>query len=355
MSVYKRGDKNVFYMNFTVNGVRVFRSTGKFTKKEAKIVEAVEKKKLMDEAVLSPREKRARMKLSEAIKKVYDGRWKNNKDGEKSNRNAEIVMDHIGDIQISRIDEDVVSDLVTKLQATGIKPATVNRYLAALKTTLRHNKQPWDHINLRKEPQGRIRVLSDAEESTAVDLFRETEHKARRSYFSEMGDLAEVLVDTGCRLSEILKITYQDINFETNLLTSWINKGEKPRSLPMTSRARGILLERKNRGLTQPFTLNIDQAERAWTWVRKTMGLKGDTEFLIHALRHTCASRLVNKGIDLYVVKEWLGHSSIQVTEKYAHLNPEKLHEAMSSLNKGNGTKCNIINEIVLDSSSVLG
>jgi len=335
MSVYKRGDKGIFYMNFTVNGTRVFRSTGKFTKKEAKLVEAVEKKKFMEEGALSPREKRARMKLSEAIKKVYDGRWKNNKDGEKSYRNVEIVMELIGDIQISRIDEDVVSDLVTKLEATGIKPGTVNRYLAALKTTLRHNKQPWDHINLKKEPQGRIRVLSDEEEATAVDLFRKTEHKRRRSYFSEMGDLTEVLVDTGCRLSEILKITYQDINFETNLLTSWINKGEKPRSLPMTVRARGILLERKSRGLTQPFILDIDQAERAWTWVRKTMGLKGDTEFIIHALRHTCASRLVNGGIDLYVVKEWLGHSSIQVTEKYAHLNPDKLVHAASVLENG--------------------
>lgn len=338
MSVYKRGDKGVFYMNFTVNGVRVFRSTGKFTKKEAKLVEAVEKKKLMDDATLSPREKRAKMKLSEAIKKVYDGRWKNNKDGEKSYRNVEIVMGIIGDIQISRIDEDVVSDLITRLEATGIKPGTVNRYLAALKTTLRHNKQPWDHINLKKEPQGRIRVLTDEEETTAVNLFRNTVHKSRRAYFSEMGDLAEVLVDTGCRLSEILKITYQDINFESNLLTSWINKGEKPRSLPMTARARGILLERKNRGVTKPFSLNIDQAERAWTWARKTMGLEGDAEFLIHALRHTCASRLVNKGVDLYVVKEWLGHSSIQVTEKYAHLSPHKLVNAAKTLEKSNIT-----------------
>lgn len=46
MSVYKRGNKGVFYMNFTVNGIRVFKSTGCFTKKEAKAVEAEEKRKL---------------------------------------------------------------------------------------------------------------------------------------------------------------------------------------------------------------------------------------------------------------------------------------------------------------------
>ena len=55
-------------------------------------------------------------------------------------------------------------------------------------------------------------------------------------------------------------------------------------------------------------------------------------EFILHALRQTCASRLVNAGIDLYVIKEWLGHSSIQVTERYAHLAPQKLAHAALKL-----------------------
>jgi hypothetical protein len=54
MAVYKRGDKQVFYMNFTVDGVRVTRSTAKFTKKEAKLVEAVEKKRMMVDGVTLP-------------------------------------------------------------------------------------------------------------------------------------------------------------------------------------------------------------------------------------------------------------------------------------------------------------
>jgi site-specific recombinase XerD len=62
------------------------------------------------------------------------------------------------------------------------------------------------------------------------------------------------------------------------------------------------------------------------------MGLIGDLEFVIHSLRHTCASRLVNAGVDLYVVCKWLGHSSIQITERYAHLNPDKLVHAVEVL-----------------------
>ena len=332
MSVYKRGDKGVFYMNFTVDGVRVTRSTGKFTKKEAKLIEAVEKKRMMVDGALSPREKAARMPLSMAIQNTYDERWKDNKDGLKSQRLAERVMELIGDIPISKIDDDVIKLLVRMLEGSGIKGATVNRYLATIKTLLRHHRQPWEHINLKKENKGRIRVLSREEEGRVVSLLRDTVHNSRRCHFPEVADLVEVLVDTGCRLSEVLDLRYDDINVETNLITIWINKGDKPRSIPMTSRVGNILQARRINEASKPFTIDRDQAENAWTWVRKTMGYSGDTEFVMHALRHTTATRLIDKGIDLYTVKEWLGHSTIQVTERYAHLNPNKLALAAEKL-----------------------
>jgi len=332
MSVYKRGDKGVFYMNFTVDGVRVTRSTGKFTKKEAKLIEAVEKKRMMVDGALSPREKAARMPLSTAIQRVYDERWKDNKDGEKSQRLAERAMELIGDIPISKIDDGVIKMLIKMLEGSGIKGATVNRYLATVKTLLRHHRQPWEHIQLKKESKGRIRVLSRDEEATVVSLLRNTIHNSRRCHFPEVADLVEVLVDTGCRLSEVLNLRYDDLNFDTNLISIWINKGDKPRSIPMTVRVRGILQARSIDEASKPFTIDRDQAENAWTWVRKMMGLSGDNEFVMHALRHTTATRLIDKGIDLYTVKEWLGHSTIQVTERYAHLNPDKLVHAATVL-----------------------
>ena len=93
----------------------------------------------------------------------------------------------------------------------------------------------------------------------------------------------------------------------------------------MTSGVGPIMRTRKTNGASKPFNVDRDQAENAWTWVRKEMEYSGDTEFVMHALRHTTATRLIDKGIDLYTVKEWLGHSTIQVTERYAHLNPDKL------------------------------
>ena len=78
MSVYKRGSKGTFYMNFTIDGVRVFRSTGCFTKKEAKQVEAEERRKMI-KATKKPAVQV--IKLSDAVEQVFENRWMHNKDG----------------------------------------------------------------------------------------------------------------------------------------------------------------------------------------------------------------------------------------------------------------------------------
>lgn len=334
MAVYKRGQKGVFYMNFTVNGIRVFKSTGKFTKKEAKLVEAIEKKKLMEDASLSPQEKAAKILLNDAVDQVYEDKWKDNKDAMGAYRRGMKLVEYIGNIPIGQINEEVVGKLVKRFEARKAQTSTCNRYLTVLKTILRNKRQPWDHIKLKKERKGRIRVISHKEEHIILDLLKNTDHPKRRYYYPEVGNLVEVLVDTGMRLSEVINLKYEDINYTTNLLTIWYNKGDRPRSIPMTRRVRNIFEKRQAKDSIKPFTINKDKAELAWKWVRAEMHLNGDKEFVLHALRHTCASRLVNQDIDLYVVKEWLGHSSIQVTEKYAHLSPKKLAHAAAVLDE---------------------
>jgi integrase len=338
MAVYKRGEKGVFYMNFTVDGKRVFKSTGKFTKKEAKHAEAMERQKLMENAALTPQELSARTLLSEAIEQVYETRWKSNKDGEQARTRSLRLIVLIGDMQVGLINEDTVRLLMSKLEATDLKPATVNRYLEVLKTILRYKRQEWEFIHLKKQPKGRIRVLDKYEEEKSIKLLRETIHGSRRLFYYEVADLVEVLLDTGCRLSEILDLRYDDINYETNLISIWVNKGDRPRSIPMTGRVRAAMMTRQKTNKVKPFTVTIGQADKAWAWARKEMHLEKDIQFVLHSLRHTCATRLVNKGVDLYVVKEWLGHSSIQVTERYAHLAPSKLAHAASILDDYHGS-----------------
>lgn len=332
MAVYKRGAKGVFYMNFTVNGVRVFKSTQKFTKKEAKQIEANERQKMLNDASMTPQEKAAKILLSDAVDEVYENKWKDNKDAHGIYRRGMKLVEWIGDIPLGQIDEDAVNKLVKGFALRKSYTSTCNRYLAVLKTILRYKRLQWDFIKLGKERKGRIRVFSREEETRAIGFLKNSNHSERRYFYPEVGDLAVVLVDTGMRLGEALNLRYEDINYITNLLTIWVNKGDRPRSIPMTKRVLSVFQQRQESNPVKPFSISKDQADGAWRSVRTEMGLQGDREFVLHALRHTCASRLVNKGIDLYVIKEWLGHSSIQVTEKYAHLSPKKLAHAASVL-----------------------
>ena len=325
MSVFKRG--KVFYTDFVINGERICKSTGKTTKREAKHFEALERQKLLSG---SKEVKAAKLTLSDAIDQVYESKWKNNKDGMGSYRRSRLLLDHMGNVVLATVGGVEVDNLIKKLEGTGIESSTINRYLATLKTILKYMSYRTDFIRLRKEKNGRIRVLSREEEARAVELLRGADGK--KPYYIEAGDMVEVLTDSGLRLSELLNLKYEDINFTSNLISIWINKGDRPRSIPMTRRVRVIMQERQHINQVKPFTITIDEAERAWQWMRAEIGLSKDSEFVIHALRHTCASRLVNKGIDLYVVCQWLGHSSIKITERYAHLDPKKLVHAVEVL-----------------------
>ena len=329
MSVYKRG--KYFYMNFTVNGIRVFKSTKCTTKREAKAVAATERQKILKQSKMSPQEKGAQTLLADAIEQTYEAKWKYGKDSQRSMGRAQNLMQITGNLKLSDITDTTVTKLTKTLEARGSSIATCNRYLACLKTILKQMQQPVGFIRLKKERRGRIRVLTKQEEQQLLGLWRQ-DHGGKRAYYAEFADLIEVLLGTGMRLSEGLDILYRDVNYSSNLIHIWRNKGDRPRSVPMTKKVRTILQSRQIANPEKPFTLVDHQAESAWAWVRKQMGLQDDKEFVIHCTRHTCASRMVNAGVDILVVQNVLGHASIVQTQIYAHLAPHKLADAISVL-----------------------
>jgi len=327
MSVQKRG--KVFYMAFTVHGKRIFRSTGKVTKREARAVEAAERQKLLKESKLSPQERAARATLKDAIEVTYNSKWKNNKDAKGTHRRALRLLELIGNVPVGNIHEDMVDDLIRTLEATGIEGATINRYLTTLKTIMKQMKQPVDYIKMRKESRGRLRIVTRNEELQVISLLSQSE----KPVYQEVGDLVVVLIDSGMRLSEALDLRYEDVNFTSNLIHIWKNKASRPRSIPMTRRVKGILKGRQEANPLKPFAITKYQADKAWVWARKQMGLEGEAEFLLHSLRHTFASRLLNLGISLATIRDLLGHASTLTTERvYAHLCPTKLAHAVKVL-----------------------
>ena len=180
-------------------------------------------------------------------------------------------------------------------------------------------------IERQREPVGRLRWLSEEEEHQLLTLFGELERPAMKEYVT-------ILIDTGARCGELFKLRWKDIDFDRRLIRLNNTKNGGSRSVPMTNRVVQCFKNVRTHQQDRMWMFNQNVFSKVWNKVRELMGMSLDPEFVPHMLRHTCASRLVQRGVELSVVKEWLGHSSITTTMRYAHLSSKNLTDACAVL-----------------------
>jgi len=179
---------------------------------------------------------------------------------------------------------------------------------------------------------GRIRFLTEQEEHQAVDWFEKNNHDDYR-------DLMLFYIETGFRKTEALELKWSDIDLGRKRITLWETKSNSPRTINATPMVLEILSRLKLRQHNIP---RHDQkvfghiAERhfgrTWVTMRTAIGLKDDNQFVVHALRHTCCTRLISAGTDLRTVMEWMGHSTLEITQRYSHFIPERMDDAAERL-----------------------
>ena len=257
----------------------------------------------------------------------------------KALSNLGMVLDHFG--AAKRLDDITTTDVdgfIDALKGIGNKPATINRKLAVLKALYtdaarRDGCSRTPHIPTLKVSHSRIRYLSVEEEDALINWCCNTEE-------INVCEALIVLMDTGMRVSELFRTIPADVDLEHNIISVWKTKADKPRSVPMTDRVRQIVArrcKRRNQNGSLFYNLHRGHLEYVWDCARGDLGMEDDNHWVLHMLRHTCASRLVQQGVDLYVVKEILGHKSITVTEQYAHLAKPQLRDAIRKLEQVNG------------------
>ncbi len=226
--------------------------------------------------------------------------------------------------------QDTLDFLIGRLRENGNSNATINRKLAALRKLLRKAYKMGDIHSLpefrrQKERQGRIRFLDRAEEALLFSKVRDRSEDCWR--------LSIFLVDTGARLGEALKVRWPDIDSER--VTFWVTKSGRSRSVPLTRRATEVVAVRPSRS-KGPFSHIQPHRYRAvWNDAKAEMGLVDDKDLVPHILRHTCASRLVKGGIDIRRVQMWLGHQTLAMTMRYAHLATFDLDSCVAVLESG--------------------
>lgn len=251
--------------------------------------------------------------------------------------NGKAALEYFGpntkltDITLLRIDS-----YTQYLFGRGDKGSTINRKLSALSVMLKTAEErnalggrQAPKIRRVKETENRIRFLSDDEERILFELLDAMNYAAQ-------AEAIKVLLYTGFRCGELWKLEKRDVNLAEGTLTLWKTKNGRARTIPILDCIMPIIKRRmKNSDTDHIFPEGSNPWLRnAWEHVRELMGMDADPQFVPHMLRHTCATRLSQSGVSLPVIKEWLGHTTIQTTIRYAHFNKKDLLEAAKALSQ---------------------
>lgn len=268
--------------------------------------------------------------LLDAYRLTWRERWSQDKAKGTHEDNCRTIFRVIPeDTLLKDITPDMVLDAIEIWEDEGNTGSTINRKISHINTMLSTaQSRGWviaPKLPRRKEGQHRIRFLSESEEGRVLWL-------CDHLNMDELRDFIIVAIDTGFRRGELLGLIPQDFIGGKLHLHPGQTKTDKGRAVPVTKRVEEVLLRRSNGH--KVFTLNANTLRTQWGNLRTAMDKDTDPQFVVHMLRHTCASRLVQRGVPLKVVQEWMGHSTIMTTMRYAHLSPDSLLEAKAALER---------------------
>lgn len=227
----------------------------------------------------------------------------------------------------------VLREATVKLAEMGNTGATINRKLSAISVLLKIAQEDDLIVNRptlprRKESDHRIRFLSKAEEDRCLAW-------CDNWGANDLADFISCAIDSGFRRAELLGVRNDQFYNGMLHLDHGETKNNKARAIPCSDRVLAILERRRASGGTTVFHGYSDsQLRRHWELMVDSLGFSNEPQFVVHMLRHTCASRLAITGHNSAFIKMWMGHATILTTERYMHLSQDTLKSGASSLSK---------------------
>ena len=283
--------------------------------------------------------------LSEATRTVYRRR----KNGTKSATNFLIGMKHnikaLGDLPVNKITRPMVNKMMDILkQEHKNSNAVVNQKMGYLRVVLQEMEED-GYIEMIKMPKPRptknskVHYLTEDMEEELLNYLADKSFneqcKIKDGSYLESNYIISSLIDLGCRVNELLNLEKRFVDFDNNQINFIERKNDQAVAVPMTNRVKKImkLFCYDKKDFDKVFSLNYSELNAIWQKARKDLGYADKKFYTIHLCRHTCASRLVQRGVPILLVKDWLGHEDIENTMIYAHLAPKALHSVVEVLN----------------------
>ena len=277
--------------------------------------------------------------LSEATRVVY----KRRKNGTKSATNFLIGMKHnikaLGDLPVNKITRPMVNKMMDTLkQEHKNSNAVVNQKMGYLRVVLQEMEED-GFIEMIKMPKPRptknskVHYLTEDMEKDLLDYLYSQENP--NTWMA--AEIIKCLIDLGCRVNELMNLENRFVDFENNQINFNDRKNDQAVAVPMTDRVQKIMkkcFSYSARPTEKVFCgVNYAWLNNIWQKARKDLGYADKKFYTIHLCRHTCGSRLAQRGVPILLIKDWLGHEDIENTMIYAHLQPKALHSVVEVLN----------------------
>ena len=244
--------------------------------------------------------------LGQAAERTFRMRWKESRSEKTHLINMRKNLDYFGDkCSLTNITTEAIDDYILHLKDKRLSGATINRVLMNLSRILRTAREygkmdTHPVIHRQQEGEHRLRWLSDSECDRMIVAAQEFDYLTLR-------DAIIIALDTGVRRGELQRIKKRDITKQG--LGIWESKNMTGRIIPLPQN---------------------EFIRSAFDRIKLHCGLGSDVVW--HTLRHTFASRLVQKNVPIQVVQKLMGHKTIQITMRYAKIHDDNLISAISTI-----------------------
>jgi len=324
-----------WYVDFTFNKKRI-RRFGGYTKEQARNRLAKLRLEKLDEQLGFKKPEKPDISFEKFANEFIELYSKQHK---RSWKRDEVSLKSLKPFFKGKMLRDIGPQLVENYKAkrkTDITPrktlvmeATINREIALLKTMF-NKALEWGRIETNqivqvkkfKENQKDMRILSDREMIKLIDAAP-----------PHLQPIIVIAANTGMRRMEILSLKWENIDFRRGIIHIKDSKSGKAREVYMNDMVFETLkaLEQESEFVFfNPSTgTHITDVKRSFKRACGDTGIKG---LRFHDLRHTAATRMVEAGVDLVTVSKILGHSSIEMTMRYAHPGEKTMRAATEKL-----------------------
>lgn len=244
---------------------------------------------------------------------------------------------YVPDMPVDSVSQIAIERFKRERGVEGVRPATINRAVAMFKHFIgRAVTEGWvsdetarsvRSVAMLKEPPGRVRYLSDDEARRLLEGLR-----------PDVRDIVVVAMFTGMRRGEILGLRKSAVDFDAKLIALTETKTNKARYIPIHECLVEILQRACDRSPSEyVFATKAGRplTHRVAALFRMTVRRLGIKNLRFHDLRHDFATKLRRRGAGLDLIATLLGHTTLAMTQRYAHLGREDLMTAVGALPAG--------------------